>query len=200
VIAKLYVEGGGNSKSLRTACRAGFRKFLERAGLTGRMPRIVVCGGRQDAYDSFVVAQSAGDGTPGLLVDAEGPITTKRPWEHLQSKDGWNCPGGAEDDQCHLMVQVMESWFLADRQTLASYYGHLFNANALPANPDIEGVSKQDVLRGLDRATSNTRKGTYSKGQHSFEILASLAPAPVEAVSPYAKRLLDTLRAAASFE
>lgn len=31
------VEGGGDSKHLRNQCRRGFRKFIERAGLEGRM-------------------------------------------------------------------------------------------------------------------------------------------------------------------
>jgi hypothetical protein len=32
---KLFVEGGGDSNDLRTACRAGFAAFLKKAGLTG---------------------------------------------------------------------------------------------------------------------------------------------------------------------
>ena len=45
----LYVEGGGDSKVLRTACRRGFSEFLAKAGLQGHMPRIVACGGRSQA-------------------------------------------------------------------------------------------------------------------------------------------------------
>ena len=46
VTVRLYVEGGGDAKSLRTACRRGFREFLLRAGLGGSMPRIIACGPR----------------------------------------------------------------------------------------------------------------------------------------------------------
>jgi len=60
VTVRLYVEGGGDSKELKTHCRRGFRKFIEKAGLQGRMPRIVACGGRQRAYDSFATALAAG--------------------------------------------------------------------------------------------------------------------------------------------
>ena len=50
----LYVEGGGaEAKLLRTACRRGFSEFLAKAGLKGRMPRIVACGGRQQRLDTF---------------------------------------------------------------------------------------------------------------------------------------------------
>ena len=71
---KLYVEGGGDSKELKARCRRGFRKFIEKAGLEGRMPRIVACGGRQNAYDSFVAAldvEGPMGPIPMLLVDAE---------------------------------------------------------------------------------------------------------------------------------
>ena len=48
---RLYVEGGDESKTLKTACRKGFRSFLENAGLTGRLPRIVAGGSRRNAID-----------------------------------------------------------------------------------------------------------------------------------------------------
>ena len=72
------------------------------------------------------------------------------------------------------MVQVMESWFLADPDTLKAFYGREFRAGSLPRNQNIEQISKQDVERGLKHATSVTKKGDYydNKGKHSFAILA----------------------------
>ena len=46
---KLYVAGSGDAKPLKTACRKGFSEFLKKVGLTGRMPRIVACGSRENA-------------------------------------------------------------------------------------------------------------------------------------------------------
>ena len=106
VTVRLYVEGGGDSKKLRVQCRRGFRKFIEKAGLKGRMPRIVACGGRQRAYDGFTTALDAGNSTPMLLVDAERPVTDASAWEHLRKRDGWPRPGRAHENQCHLMAQV----------------------------------------------------------------------------------------------
>jgi hypothetical protein len=37
-------------------------------------------------------------------------------------------------------------------------------------------------------------KATYSKGAHSFQILAVVDPRKIELSCPYAKRLLGTLR------
>ena len=70
---KLYVEGGGDAAALKTACREGFAKFLGKAGLAGRMPRIVACGSRADAYDSFCTAIGNGEAAM-LLVDPLGQL------------------------------------------------------------------------------------------------------------------------------
>lgn len=191
---KLYVEGGGDSKSLKAACRRGFRKFLERAGVAGQMPRIVACGGRQNVFKDFQTAQNTDDGRPMLLVDAEEPVQASSAWEHLSARDHWNRPPTSTDNQCHLMVQVMESWFLADRAALQSFYGQGFNANALSGNTNIEQISKKHVYRDLANATRHTQKSWYNKHSHSFDILATLCPERVEAASSFAKLFLEALR------
>ena len=193
VSARLYVEGGGNSKELKTACRRGFASFLDRAGVAGRMPRIVACGSRANAFDRFKTGHESKGVDATLLVDSEGPVTAKTAWGHLQQSDGWSRPKGATDDQCHLMVQVMESWFLADKDALEAYFGQGFRRQALPANPDVEQVSKQDVLSGLDGATQATSKGRYRKGAHSFEVLERLDVGKVRKGSDYADRFVKAL-------
>jgi hypothetical protein len=50
------------------------------------------------------------------------------------------------------------------------------------------------VLGALERATAACRKG-YAKGKVSFELLARIDPARVEAACPHARALLDRLRA-----
>ena len=191
VTTRIYVEGGGSSKTLNTACRRGFVKFIENAGLAGNMPKIVACGSRNDTYQSFRKAVSGGNGTAMLLVDSEGPVTEDGPWQHLKSTDGWDLPNAVTDDQCHLMVQVMESWFLADRDALQSFYGQGFRPQDLPQNPEIERIPKQDVLTGLSQATRNTK--SYKKGADSFQILERLAPDKIRNASGCADRFILTL-------
>ena len=128
-----------------------------------------------------------------LLLDAEGPVTARGPWQHLERNDRWSRPLGATDDQCHLMVQVMESWFLADPDALESFYGQGFQKGVLSGNPNIEDVPKQDVLDKLNQATARTGKGNYSKGTHSFMVLAKLDPKRVRSASLYADRLVKAL-------
>ncbi len=192
---KVYVEGGGNSQELRTQCRQGFSDFFRRAGLHGRMPRIVACGSRNDTYDSFCTAVNiAGeDDFAMLLVDSEAAVV-QGAWMHLQSRDNWAQPSGTSDENAQLMVQVMEAWFLADRKRLAEYFGQGFTANPLPDNKNVEEIPKQVVFDSLKLATRNSKtKGEYTKGKHSFQILAGLDPHKVSTSSNHAGRLLRTL-------
>jgi len=203
VKVKLYVEGGGNSSALRAACREGFTTFITNAKIKNR-PRVVACGGRQDAYDSFCAAIAQGQAAM-LLVDSEETVAALHrsgspdqglAWEHLLQQDRWSKPDGTSDTDCHLMVQVMESWFLADRATLQTFFDPGFNASALPAaaNP-VESVAKAAVYRALQQATKSCKtKAPYRKGEHSFKLLARIDPAKVTAASPWAKRFVEELR------
>jgi len=198
VTVKVYVEGGGDSNSLRTRCRAGFARFFEKAGLKGRMPRVVACGTRRNAYDDFCTAilTLGSNEFVALLVDSEGPVAVGQlPWNHLRDREGdaWEKPANATDDHVHLMVQCMESWFLADRVSLAEYYGKGFSEKALPDNPKVEEIPKSDIWENLTRSSRETQKGPYEKGRHSFEILGRIDPAKVCTAAPFAKRLIDSL-------
>lgn len=194
---KVYVEGGGDGKSLRTKCRRGFSSFFAKANLTGRMPQIIACGGRESAFDKFCIALRSRNAEEFivLLVDSEGPVADgSGPWLHLSTRDRWTKPEDATDANAHLMVQCMEAWFLADKDGLAAYFGQDFDRNALPGRREIEDVAKDDVLDGLKNATRQCKKDEYGKGRHSFDILEQTDPAKVMNASPHARRLVETLR------
>ena len=161
------------------------------------MPTVLPCGGRSRAYKDFLTAhEKAGpDGFPILLVDSEAPVTDPDPWEHVRRRpgDGWQRPDGASQDQIHLMVQAMEAWFHADKAKVQEYFGQGLRIAALKSRTDIENISKADLYNGMQMATRDCRKGEYSKGQHSFEILALIDPAKVRTASPHAERLLNVL-------
>jgi len=199
------VEGGGDTAALKTACREGFTTFISRADITKR-PRVVACGSRRNAYESFCTAIANGEEAI-LIVDSEDAVNaqhqqgrpdTWQPWAHLKGRigDGWDKPAGVADTQCHLMVQVMESWFLADWDTLKAFFGQGFKENALPATGNsIEGISKQQVYDALAKATGKCEtKAVYDKGEHSFKLLTKIDPAKVTQTSPWAKRFVDELQ------
>jgi len=129
-----------------------------------------------------------------LLVDSEGPVADgTASWDHLHARDRWRRPDGADDDQAHLMVQCMESWFLADRAALTDYFGQGFLINSLPHRADVEGIPKADVERGLARATVRTRQGRYHKTRHGFHLLARIDPEQVRRASQHAHSLFEAL-------
>ena len=86
---KLFVEGGGDTESLRSLCIEGFRTFLKRAGIKS-LPRIVASGSRQSAYHDFCTEVKAGR-EAALLVDSEEFVKTSlgKPWKHLEAS---GCP------------------------------------------------------------------------------------------------------------
>lgn len=198
---KIYVEGGGekkDAKDLKSKCRKGFQKFFEKAGLAGHMPEVVACGSRVQAYRNFEIALNlaAPDVLPILLVDSEAPVSQNSVWNHLRERDQWPRPASVTEEQAHLMAQCMESWFLADKACLKAYFGQGFSQNALPQNPRVEEIPKQDVFDGLNKATRQCKtKTNYHKGKDSFEILGRLDPNKVSAAAPHAKRLIETLKA-----
>ena len=193
---KLYIEGGGEQNRLKRECRRAFASFFESTGFRGRMPRLVACGSRNEAFRDFCSSQKSADRSNKiafLLVDSEDAVLgdlQNRPWEHLRNRDQWVQPETATNEQVHLMIQCMESWFLADKEALRRFFGQGFNSNALPNNSNIERIVKSDVLRSLENATRNSQKGSYGKGAHSFKILEEIDATKVVNASPSAKRMI----------
>ena len=203
VTVKLFVEGGGDSRIQHDICRKGFRLFLEKAGFSGRMPRILACGSRNNAYSDYITAINNGENAV-LLIDSEGPIhpnsiidSTKleswNPWLHLQCSDKWSKPEISDIKDCHLMVEIMEAWFIADIDTLKEYFGYKFNEGVISFWDNVEEISKSHVMSILVNATKASTKGIYRKGKHSFEILARINSRAVVKKSIWARRFIELL-------
>lgn len=204
-MVKLYVEGGGDSAALKTACRQGFTQFITNAGI-GQRPRIVACGRRRDAHDSYCTAITNGEDAV-LRVDSEAPVAHQhqqgqdsewQPWQHLKHRpgDGWEKPEDATDTDCHLMVQCMESWLIADPVTLKAFFGQGFRENQLPATASsVEQVAKAQLYSALANATKHCKtKAQYGKGEHSFKLLGKIDPTKVTAASRWANRFVSELK------
>ena len=178
---------------------------LRKGRFCGTYAKGVACGSRREAYKRFRTAVAQRDvDVPLLLVDSEGPIDAWNPstpgvlWAHLRDREGdrWERPDGVADDSVHLMVQMMESWFLADRDCLARYFGDGFNVNVLPSpQRNLEEVPKRDVAEALKTSTRQCKKGPYDKGKHSFQLLREVDASRVVEASPYARRLVETVAA-----
>ncbi|MGV3659743.1 MAG: DUF4276 family protein [Prosthecobacter sp.] len=198
--AIIYLEGasrGPDSNELKRRCREAFSKLLERMGFKGRKPRLVACGGRNSVLDDFSIAlRTSRGGYVAMWIDSEEPMQDiEAAWKHLAevtSVDKWEQPAGARDDQVLFMTTCMETWIVADKNTLRSYYGQHLNESALPPTTDLERRSRHDVQDRLVRATQNC-KNAFAKGKRSFEVLEEIKSEALADLPSFArvKRILQ---------
>ena len=194
VKVRIFIEGGSSGKISDKVFKEAWTAFFAAAGLSGRMPRIVRGEGRSTTFRKFRTARRRTNELLLLLVDSEGPVAADQSaWEHLHNQDNWNQPPGAADDSAYLMVQVMETWFLADREALRRFFGPSLNENHFSQWPDLQAVPKDTVLNVMEMSTANCQR-PYSKGKVSFELLGQIDPDIVATACPHAGQLLDYLR------
>lgn len=179
--AKLYLEGGGDSRELRIRCREGFRKLLESAGFKGKMPQLIACGSRDSTYRDFKTAYTNSNADyVAMLVDSEEPVADpEKTWDHLKARDGWEQPDGSNDEQVLFMTTCMETWIASDMDTLRQHYGNCFQQSALPPLHNIEQHDRHDIQERLKEATCNC-SNAYQKNLRSFEVLGKLNPTTLE--------------------
>lgn len=189
---RIYVEGGGETSRQKATLRRGFVAFFQKAGLC---PTVIPCGSRNDAYADYCQAvHDFPEDAILLLVDSEDrPSEDCTRWQYLQQRDGWRRPGSVTDENCHLMVQVMETWLVADADALARYYGGEFDANMLPRRSNLEEEPKAQVFRKLNHAVRATPKKGYRKIDDGAGLLASIDPAKVRGRAPHCEMLFARL-------
>ena len=193
VVKLAYIYYEGDSK-----LQPGLRRFFD--SVYREDVRIRLVSGRGDSVSDFIKGMKSNSGATNILLkDSEGP-GIQVALDGVRSHDHWDSRLDPQipDDQLHFMVQVMESWFLADRQALDAYYGQNFAANRLPSNPNVEQVAKDDVLTGLEEATRRTQKGKYHKTRHAPDLLARIDVARVRSAAPACNRLFNALEALTS--
>lgn len=194
---RLYIEGGGDTKNTKFLIHQGFNKFFRQLAEIAQNRsvkwKIIVCGSRNNAFRDFKIALKAHPKAFNvLLVDAEAPVKTTNACQHLKQSDNWDL-AHIDEEQCHLMVQTMEAWLIADIETLKKFYGREFKENVLPKNPNVEQIDKKQLEPSLKAATRKTSKGEYHKIQHASKLLALLNVNQVRAVAPHCDRIFTVL-------
>ncbi len=193
---RIYVEGGGESGQTKAMMRRGFQAFFRELRQRARQRRVrwqvIACGSRNDAFDDFTKAlRGHPEAFNILLVDSEGPVSGNAR-KHVNARDNWNTRG-LSDDQCHLMVQMMEAWLVADVEALRGFYGQGFRDNAIPGTRNVEAIDKQRLESALSRATRDTQKGEYHKIKHGATLLGRIDPAKVREKARHCERLFRTV-------
>ena len=164
--------------------RVPMGRFIRKAVGRSVDLKIKPCGPRDDTITQFTK-------DPGslVLIDSEGENLSE-----LMIRLAVQANADAADKRAFFMVQLMEAWFLSDRDTLQKYYGSGFNAGRLPANPNIEDIPKTDVENGLRNATRGCSKDTYHKVKHAPALLEQLNPTTVYNACPNFALLVNHLR------
>ncbi|MBZ5606974.1 MAG: DUF4276 family protein [Acidobacteriia bacterium] len=180
---RIYFEG---NKTLRT----GFRQFFRGLEAAARQARSTI---------EFIAAK---DGVSGyrkairshptswnlLLKDSEQPM----PLSPVQLCERLGIDSARVND-VFWMVELMESWFLADPEALAAYYGQGFSTSAIGATQDVEQIPKAEVLNRLRQAISNTKKRKYDKIGHAPHLLERLSAGRVKERARHCRTLFETI-------
>lgn len=198
---RVYVEGGarGSNKDSTTALRKGFNAFfkdiIERTRSKGIRWQLTLCNDTAETCRFFNRAlRDYPERFNVLLVDADSAVEEKiTSHQHIQNQHRCDLRDAAEE-QCHLMVQVMESWFIADIESLKNFYGkNDFNANAIPKTADVEKIGKDTIMQALKTATRKTQKGEYQKIKHAAELLERINSREVRKAAKHCEMLFSTL-------
>jgi hypothetical protein len=182
---RIYFEG---DKSLKAGFDAFFREIRERGNAVRCKVSTVATGGTPER-DFDIARRKHPAAWNVLLRDSECPWNDDLS-ASLCAKQGWQSSNAGS---IFWMVQMMESWFHADKDALEGYYKRGFRKEALRANPHVEEISKQDLIEGLNAATKDTAKGKYHKTKHAPALLQSIQPALVRKAAPNCARLFSVV-------
>ena len=198
---KLYVEGGGKGSHKRATIKlqqgfdAFFRELKNAAHGKKISFKIIPAGNTQSTYEDFIFSvENSPQSFNLMLVDSDDAVAENESARaFLQRKyKKWNLQT-VKDEQCHLMVRIMESWFIADVKALKEFYGQGFKERAIPKNRNVETIEKERVENALQTATAKTKKAEYHKINHGAKILELVNPQKVREAAPHCRKLFEVI-------
>ena len=162
----VYIEGEGGGRGSRRRYNDGeFRKswkqFLQPLADTARNNgvdffRCVPGRGGTMTTETFSKPLPKDEGALRiLLIDSEAPVADiNKPWDAL----GVKAPDWADEKNCYLMVQCLETWLLADVDSLKAHYDKsksCFDEKKIKAWQNLEGTERKTLQDALVKATAN---------------------------------------------
>ena len=202
---QIYIEGGarGQDRASSVELRKGFSTFfgelVEKAREKNIRFSLIICGSTEITCKIFSQADKISQSEfLALLVDSDVAVSEdETPKSFLQKQPKLKkCDlKNVAENQCHLMVQVMETWFLADVDALKNHFGNDFKESKLRKNKKVEEIAKDDVLNSLKEATKDGKKGGYHKIQDGAKLLELINPNKVREAAPHCRRLFEIISA-----
>jgi len=184
---RIYFEG---DKSLKPGFAAFFSELKTRAMAKRCKVEFIATGGKPQG--DFTLAMATHQTAWNILIrDSERPYKPNLS-AALCAEQGWS---QSHADSIFWMVEMMESWFYADKDALAGYYKKGFRKEALKANSRVEEIPKQDLISGLKAATKDTAKRDYfhHKAKHGPDLLALINPVLVRKAAPNCERIFKAV-------
>jgi len=181
---RIYFEG---AKPLRGGFKSFFRELSDAAKEANC--EIAFIASKNGPTDFQKAMRTHPNAWNILLKDTEGPLTAEA--ASLCQKLG--IPTQLVGN-VYWMVELMESWFLADSEALAQYYGREFLANAIGNTANVENIPKAEVLDRLKRATRNTGKGEYHKTAYAPFLLERIDADRVRARAQNCRKVFDQVK------
>jgi hypothetical protein len=182
---QIIFEGGhrGNEQHKR-----GLKEFLDKVSPDGHKIKVVLGFGRVQAAGSFLDRVKKG-ANAFLLIDAEGPLTA----QSISTVIGPEL--AAYRDRVFFMVQVMESWFIADSNALVDVRNAKLSMLTDELNRyggNIEGISKPHAQALFAKATDPHLCSAENGKGLRLSYLAKIDPEKLRKASPEAARLIRT--------
>jgi hypothetical protein len=176
---RIYFEGDAR-------LRPGFRRFLDEiygAAKTRRCRVELVATDGTPVQDYSNGLKANPQAWNVLLLDSDAPA----------SAFAEMCTGkrieASKEGSVFWMVQIMESWFLADVSALRKYFGKRFREAATTGNPKVEEIPKVDVISRLNAAAG----GEYHKVKDGTNLLARIDPSKLRTAAPNCERMFSTI-------
>jgi uncharacterized protein DUF4276 len=177
---RIYFEGD-------VGLRPGFRSFfgsIYEAARTRRCRVELVATDGTPVRDYYTGLKANPNAWNVLLLDSDGPADrTHEEWCRVKQIEP------SRSNSVFWMVQIMESWFLADADALRVYLGKRFQDGSLKGNPRVEEIPKNDVLVRLKKAAG----GDYHKVNDGTRLLASIDPLKVRKAASNCERMFSTI-------
>ena len=126
-----------------------------------------------------------------LLIDSEGPVpVTEEAIRSLRAQGWWDRSVTCDDSQINLMVQAMESWFVADPKALVEHFGQDFNTGGLPNPQNAESVAPANLVSAIRRCLpQGRRRRNYDKVADGAKLLGLIDADRVSLYCPHFARL-----------
>jgi Domain of unknown function (DUF4276) len=177
-----------------TSLKLPLLSFITKACPSAR-GRVTIRLGKNKAETIKDFLRALGEGpvsTLVLLVDSDAPDHGSL-LQNVMKTSLWreHTPKKLSTPAVHWMVQVMESWFVADERALRSYYGRKFKPKALPKPKNVEAIAASQVFKALDGVSG----GKYDKASHAPKILDRLDPQKVRSRASNCDRFLKFVAA-----